>query len=515
MQIGFAERTKLPPRSERMVIIMDIMKLKSGSDIRGVGYSENAGEIELTDLIVSSVTAAFVKILKARGIKNPAVSVGMDSRLSSKRISDAVTGSLLSLGVRTFDCSLSSTPAMFMTTLNLGCDAAVMVTASHMPYKMNGLKFFTKEGGLSGNDIENILKEARINPYTPVKTENRATASAHMDIYCESLREMIKKGVNAKDYDKPLSGLKIAVDAGNGVGGFYAREVLSVLGADCSGSRFLEPDGRFPNHIPNPEDKVAMGFIREAVLASKSDFGIIFDTDVDRAACVDVSGGEINRNRLVALAAAIALKNSPGATVVTDSVTSDGLTDFINNKLGGVHRRFKRGYKNVIDEARRLQKEGVNAPLAIETSGHAAFSDNYYLDDGAYLITRVVIELANIKKDGGELLSLINGLYEPLEEKEIRYNILRGDFAVYGSDIINRFESYANESAGVCVCPENYEGIRVSFDEKSGDGWLLLRMSLHEPLLVMNCESDENGGVEKILNWFYAFINGFEAITQK
>lgn len=495
---------------------MDIMKLKSGSDIRGVGYSENADEIELTDLIVSSVTAAFVKTLKgARGTENPAVSVGMDSRLSSKRISDTVIKSLLSLGVRTFNCSLSSTPAMFMTILNIGCDGAVMVTASHMPYKMNGLKFFTKESGLSGNEIESILREARDNPYMPVKTENRARASAHMDIYCENLREMIKKGVNAKDYEKPLSGLKIAVDAGNGVGGFYARKVLSVLGADCSGSRFLEPDGRFPNHIPNPEDRIAMGFIRDAVLASKSDFGIIFDTDVDRAACVNADGEEINRNRLVALASAIALKNLPGGTVVTDSVTSDGLTDFIDNKLGGVHRRFKRGYKNVIDEAKRLQKEGVNVPLAIETSGHAAFSDNYYLDDGAYLITRVIIELANMKKGGGELLSLIDGLSEPLEEKEIRYKILRDDFAVYGSDVINKFESYANESAGVCVCPENYEGIRVSFDGGNGGGWLLLRMSLHEPLLVMNCESGENGGTEKILDWFNAFINGFDAITKK
>ena len=93
---------------------------------------------------------------------------------------------------------------------------------------------------------------------------------------------------------------------------------------------------------------------------------------------------------LVALAAAIALENNEGGTIVTDSVTSAGLTEFINETLGGTHRRFKRGYKNVIDESIRLCREGVNSPLAIETSGHAAFRENYFLDDGAYLIVKII-----------------------------------------------------------------------------------------------------------------------------
>ncbi|MGI6746367.1 MAG: Phosphomannomutase/phosphoglucomutase [Firmicutes bacterium ADurb.Bin300] len=492
---------------------MDIMKLKSGSDIRGIGFSEKRDEIELTDSLVSSVTAAFVCFLhKELRIKNPVVSVGMDSRLSSKRISRVVIETLLSFGIKTFDCGLSSTPAMFMTTVNLGCDAAVMITASHMPYKMNGLKFFSRQGGFSAGDIEIILIQARDNPFTPVKTDKKEQKSDHMELYCESLREMIKEGVKAKNYETPLSGLKIAVDAGNGVGGFYADKVLAPLGADCSASRYLEPDGHFPNHIPNPEDKTAMHSIRQAVLESNSDFGIIFDTDVDRAACVDSSGKEINRNRLIALASTIALREFPGGTVVTDSVTSDGLSVFITENLGGVHRRFKRGYKNVIDEAKRLQSEGTLAPLAIETSGHAAFGVNYYLDDGAYLITRIVIELANMKKKGKEPASLISGLREPIEEKETRYLIQYEDFKSYGVDVISRFEQYASKNNCVTICPDNYEGIRVSFDKSSGNGWLLLRMSLHEPLLVMNCESDEKGGINKIMEFFNEFINGFDKI---
>ena len=127
-------------------------------------------------------------------------------------------------------------------------------------------------------------------------------------------------------------------------------------------AQFLDPDGRFPNHIPNPEDENAMASVCAATVKAGADLGVIFDTDVDRAGCVDAAGREINRNRLVALAAAIALEDCPGGTVVTDSVTSDGLKLFIETELGGVHCRFKRGYKNVINEALRLNREGVQRP---------------------------------------------------------------------------------------------------------------------------------------------------------
>ena len=175
-----------------------------------------------------------------------------------------------------------------------------------------------------------------------------------------------------------------------------------------------------------------MNSVREATLGAKADLGVIFDTDVDRGGCVSSDGREINRNALVALAAVIALENNPGGTVVTDSVTSAGLTEFIEKTLGGHHLRFKRGYKNVIDEAIRLEENGINAPLAIETSGHAAFRENYYLDDGAYLITKIIIKAADMKKQGKKLYDLISELKYPAEEKEIRLKISEEDFRAVG-----------------------------------------------------------------------------------
>lgn len=325
--------------------------------------------------------------------------------------------------------------------------------------------------------------------------------------------QKIKKEVNAEDYDHPLKGFKIVVDAGNGAGGFYADKVLSVLGADTTGSRYLEPDGMFPNHIPNPEDATAMASICEAVKEANADLGVIFDTDVDRGGAVDNKGNEINRNRLVAVAAAIALEGNEGGTVVTDSITSSGLKEFIENTLGGQHYRYRRGYKNVIDKALELNAQGINCPLAIETSGHAAMKENYFLDDGAYLCTKIIIKAAQMRKEGKELDELTAALKEPVESKEVRFKILESDFRACGEKIINDLTAYAMAQNGWNVANDNREGIRVSFDKDNGDGWFLLRLSVHDPIMPLNIESDSVGGVDIIynkLNEFLKTTNGLE-----
>ena len=478
-----------------------LMYLKSGTDIRGTAIEKDGKSVDLTDERLVKIVCAYVDFLKNKLSKTDLqIAVGYDSRVSSTRIADTVCSALSTLGVRVYDCGLSSTPSMFMSVINFGVDSAVEITASHLPMEMNGLKFFTREGGFSGDDIKSVLSAAE-RVESPISFENKGvSALPNMKKYCDDLCEMIKKGVNAEDYDLPLKGLKIVVDAGNGVGAFYAENVLKILGADTEGSRYLDPDGTFPNHIPNPENKVAMQSICQAVAESGADLGVIFDTDCDRAACVDEKADEINRNKLVALASYIALKGNEGGTIVTDSVTSDGLNKFIENDLGGVHHRFKRGYKNVIDEAVRLQnEEGKNAPLAIETSGHAAFRENYYLDDGAYLVTKIIIEAAKLRKQGKTIGALIENLEIPLEEKEVRFTIKLDDFKDYGLSVIDDFKSLCESTDGISVSPVNHEGVRVNFAENNGDGWQLLRMSVHEPLLVLNCESNQKGGCEKML----------------
>ncbi len=488
---------------------------KSGTDIRAVAMDGVEGEsCELTDEVVERIIAGFACWLSEKAGKpctELTVSVGRDSRLSGPRIRDAVTRTLSLAGVTVLDCGLSSTPAMFMTTVDLHCDGAVQITASHHPWHRNGLKFFLPTGGIEGSDVTAILEKAQAG-----ESATPATGSvkevAYMKQYAARLRELIV--AESDNGDKPLSGLHIVVDAGNGAGGFYATEVLEPLGADVSGSQFLEPDGSFPNHIPNPENPDAMASVCGAVKAVNADLGVIFDTDVDRAGCVGADGREINRNRLVALASVIALEGNEGGTIVTDSITSTGLKAFIEQTLGGVHCRFKRGYKNVINEALRLNAEGINAPLAIETSGHAALRDNYFLDDGAYLSTKIIIKAVQMRKEGKTLDDLIAALPEPAEGCEVRYTITEPDFKAYGERVLRDLETYAT-AHGWTLADDSREGVRASFPKDKGDGWFLLRLSVHDPVMPLNVESDSVGGCEVILSQLAPFIEQQTELRRK
>ena len=147
----------------------------------------------------------------------------------------------------------------------------------------------------------------------------------------------------------------------------------------------------------------------------------------------------------------------------------------------------------------------MNCPLAIETSGHAALRENYFLDDGAYLVTKIIIKAAQLRREGKSLDSLIADLKEAKEEKELRFPITAEDFRPYGESTIAALESYA-KAHNWNIAPDNREGIRISFPENDGDGWFLLRMSVHDPILPLNIESNSVGGVrvlaEKLLKFF-------------
>ncbi len=493
---------------------MSLKGFKSGTDIRGYGAEAYSNEkLYLSNGIVSKITVAFADWLSRKSGKaygELTVCVGRDSRVSGPRIAGEAAETLSALGVSVKSCGLASTPAMFMSTLDLHCDGAVQITASHHPWERNGLKFFTPDGGLEGSDIAELLEKAEAANVEDIAPDySKISDVDYMSAYAARLREMIKTGVNAENYDKPLDGFKIIVDAGNGVGGFYANDVLAPLGADITGSQFLNPDGMFPNHIPNPENLEAMESICSAVKKSQADLGIIFDTDVDRAGCVDRDGEEINRNRLVALASYIALEGQ-GGIIVTDSVTSDGLKEYIK-AIGGEHYRYKRGYRNVINKQIELNNSGEFCPLAIETSGHAAFKENYYLDDGAYLMTKIVILLAR-DKTGNALKTILAPLKMPVEAKELRFGISCEDFKPYGEDIIARLERYYDGKAGWTIADDNREGLRISADGENGDGWLLLRLSVHDPIMPLNIESNSAGGVKKIAEDFYEFIKSFDCL---
>ena len=483
---------------------MNYQALKSGSDVRGVAVGEDA---VLTADVAQTLGMAFVQFLAQREKLPPekiTVALGRDSRVSGPDLLAAAAKGIAAMGAIANDFGMCTTPSMYMAILTEGFQptGSIMITASHHPWKLNGLKFFTKEGGLGFHELDDLLKLAETVQKPVSGKAGKVEAKPFLPFYTDHLRQLIIDGVNP-DVAKPLLGLHVVVDAGNGAGGFYA-DMLESLGAWVEGSQFLDPDGHFPNHVPNPENEQAMDSLAKAVLRVGADVGVIFDADCDRAAIVDRTGKEINRNRLIAMISAILLENAPGATIVTDSVTSSGLAEFIQ-EWGGVHYRYKRGYRNVIDEAIRLNAAGIDCPLAIETSGHAALRDNHFLDDGMYLVTLLLIKAMQLKQQDRELSTLLDGLKEPVESTEIRLSILTEKFAQTGKLVIEKVMDYATKHPTWHIAPDNREGVRISFDLDGvlNNGWFLLRLSVHDPVMPLNVESDVAGGVKLILGELY------------
>ena len=516
----------------------DYKALQNGSDIRGVALAKEGGKpVDLTDCAVRDLAAGFAKWLwekyPDKDRSSFSVAVGRDSRVTGAHLQEVFCKAMADQGFSVLDCGMATTPAMFMATLNdeILPEGAVMITASHLPFERNGFKFFTRDGGLDKKDISQIISFAEAEEPVSYQEhaeqgirEGRLFAYGLMEFYAAHLKRMICRGLGVEPvvdkngrevFGKPLEGLHVVVDAGNGAGGFYAIDVLEPLGADCSGSQFLEPDGMFPNHQPNPENPEAMESICAAVKAAKADLGIIFDTDVDRSSAVDEQGREIARNRIVALAALLASEGHPGTTIVTDSITSTQLGEFLTKDLGLKHLRYKRGYKNVINKGLELNAAGEDCQLAIETSGHAAMKENYFLDDGAYLATRIVIKAAQLKKQGRAVSSLLEKMQDPAEAKEYRFAIKADDFAGYAQSVLDRVEAAVKEGelAGSSLELPNYEGVRVNFDKAHGDGWLLIRKSLHDPVMPMNVESNRKGGIEEIFAQIRPLLGQFPQLV--
>ncbi|MDR1263732.1 MAG: phosphomannomutase/phosphoglucomutase [Oscillospiraceae bacterium] len=496
----------------------DLRLLKSGTDLRGVA-SGDSGEIQLTPERARHAAVGFAFWLSAVREKQDeatetikltggqphqlCVAVGRDSRLMGGELAEAVREGLRSVGARVLDVGMSTTPALFMITQHpqFRCDAAVMVTASHMPAKYNGLKFITQTGGLESSELDALLKQtasltsqdnqtAGLELGAPAADRGSAGAVERVDFIPHYLDGLTVQTVKSLGANSPLKGLHVVIDASNGGGGFYARW-LESLGADISGSLNLAPDGMFPAHTPNPEDAAAIKALSDAVVSARADLGVILDADCDRAALVASDGSPLYRERLIALCADMVIRETPGAAIVTDSVTSPALRAFIERR-GGIHCRYKRGYKNVINEAKRLNEIGTPCPLAIETSGHAAFADNRFLDDGMMLATRLIIEAVRMKREGQTLTDRIADLAVPLESLEWR--ILMEDSRQRAAALdLMRSWVLNNPDAGYNLA-ESAEGVRA----ERANGWFLLRASLHEPLLVWNAASDTPGGIERM-----------------
>ena len=238
---------------------MNLKVLQNYSDIRGITINNDINKANLNEDTIIKIISGFIQWLKNNNNQIKSIAIGRDSRLKGLEFKNAAIDTFINQKIDVVDCDLTITPALFYAIEFYKCDAAVMITASHLPHTRNGIKFFTKDGGINYNDLSNIIKIA--DKTNTINNEEKGVINK-VDInipYAEKIKNFIKKNAgNSNNQDKPLNNLKIIIDAGNGTGGFITTKILEPLGAITSGSINLKPDGNFPDHEPNTESLSAI-----------------------------------------------------------------------------------------------------------------------------------------------------------------------------------------------------------------------------------------------------------------
>ncbi|KAG7339305.1 phosphoglucomutase/phosphomannomutase domain containing protein [Nitzschia inconspicua] len=551
----------LPPSLN--IVRRSLAQLASGSDIRGryvatpstakgarsfAALAQAIGQSNLpalTPFAAHCLGYAFATMLKDEQLQDSnkedlVICMGRDPRIHGSVLADAFSRGAGGVpGVKVVYTGLATTPALFEFCRTKLCQGGVMVTASHLPSDRNGFKFFTQQkGGFTKSEIQNLILKAQEHAQVwfdmgilpPTSGSNGVFCSelVHwMPFYEQQLKRALCQQLGSDDYDSlPLKGLKIVLNAGNGSGGFF-RQVLDDLGASSDGSIHTTPNSEFPNGIPNPEYDTMIKETIQACEAAHADLGILLDTDADRCGMVAPRSylqrkdqfipthyEPLNRNRLIAMMGVIYARQAPGCAVVTDSVTSTGLSLFLESNLGLKHVRYLRGYANVIQRAQQLNREGlVNAQVAIETSGHCAVQENGFLDDGTYTAVKILGLLAQERQKQANpqrqsILNLISSLQELEEVIEFRLHARDGSL----ESMDGLFDFVALEIESICELHEtwtmdndNLEGIRVS---TGTDGsYFLLRKSLHDPVFCLQVEANSKKNarqnvVEPLLRMF-------------
>ncbi len=419
-------------------------------DIRG-----NA-ETDLTDPVVRAIGEAFGTRMKRKGAKT--VSVGGDVRHSTERIRAALTEGILSTGLDVIRLEVVATPILYWSLYRFGIDGGVMVTGSHNPKEMNGLKLAERDGTLYGEDIQEILTMILKEDFLRGDPPGTARDEKITDEYVQMLLSKITLGPKR---------LKIVTDSGNGTGGYPSTALLEGLGCEVI-PLFEEPDGDFPNHHPDPQKRENLDALVAAVREHGADGGIAFDGDADRLGVVDERGEMVWGDILMALFWREIMPLYPGSEAIVEVKCSQALVDEIL-RLGGHPLFWKSGHSLI-----KAKMKEIGAVFAGELSGHFFFADEYFgFDDGLYAAGRLLRILSHSGQTLSEMLSTVPVYYSTAE---IRIPCPDGEkFSVV--DEIRRKALEDHEAITV-------DGVRILYD----GGWGLIRASNTQPVLVARCE---------------------------
>lgn len=449
------------------------------------------GEVgkELTPEIMSLIGKAYSVYLKDKINKDSyTISVGRDIRLHSKELFDGLVEGLLSTGINVIDIGICPTPVLYFSLFNLEVDGGIMITASHNPPEFNGMKVCVGKETIFGDEIQRLYFIAKDIEDGKVDTKTQRGTFETFDIlslYKNYLISQFKQGPLGSI--KPGS-IRVGIDSGNGCAGLIVPQLLKELGISLI-ELYSEPDGRFPNHHPDPTLIESLQDLIKTVKENNLDLGIAYDGDVDRIGVIDERGEIVYGDKLTYIFAKDILKVNPGAKIISEVKASKTLFDGIE-KLGGVPILSPVGHSLI---KKRLKEE--SALLAGEMSGHMFFKDRYFgYDDAIYATLRLleIIAREKLKNLNFAFSSLLKDLPEVCVSPEIRIDCQEEKKFKIVEDFLPSFKDKYPEVAKEIVKVITIDGLRIEFP----DGWALIRASNTQPALVLRFEADTREKLE-------------------
>lgn len=419
------------------------------------------------------------RVVSKTNKESPVVSVGRDIRLSSDEIFDGLSAGLMDSGCNVIDLGVCPTPVTYFSSFKLNPDGFIMITGSHNPPEYNGLKFGVLHDTIHSEGISSLYDEIVKNGY--ITSPQKGYISKY-DIITDYVEFYNKNFIALKEKISKLPPVKVVIDAGNGVASYVAPVVFRNLGVDVT-ELYCEPDGRFPNHHPDPTVEKNLVDARKAVIKKAADFAVAFDGDADRIGVLDEKGEIIWGDMLLYIYTKELKKRYEKPTVIADVKASQIVFDYIK-KLGADAVMWKTGH-SLIKE--KLKRSG--AELAGEMSGHIFFSDRYFgYDDAIYAAVRFLEAYVDNKLSGSisKVSDMIKELPKVYNTPEIRFDCPDEKKFSIVEQLKEKFIGYSKNNAFGIKSIIDIDGIRVHFE----NGWGLLRASNTQPVLVMRFEAD-------------------------
>jgi phosphomannomutase/phosphoglucomutase len=468
-------------------------------DIRGIA------DRDLTSPVIVGLGRAFAAYLHSNGINS--VTVGYDARISSPRLCDDIVRGLTMAGVDVTVIGLCPTPALYFSLYHLQTGAGVMITGSHNPSEFNGFKLCVGKETIYGEEIQNIrrIMERAEKNHVPRERgqgsgikehagKTRNGTVTHLPILPDYIL-YIKSLFNSVEDSR----LKIVLDSGNGTAGLAAPEIIRSMNCEVI-ELYSDPDGRFPNHHPDPTIPGNLATLIDTVCTSKADAGIAFDGDSDRIGVVDEKGNILWGDQLMVIFSRDILRERPGATFVSEVKCSQVMYDDVRAH-GGNAVMWKTGHSLI-----KAKMKELHAAMAGEMSGHLFFADRYYgYDDAIYAACRIIEILKNLKSAKGKnasLSMLLADLPKTFNTPEIRFDC--SDTIKF--KVVEKVKEAFLNGTGLPQSPREVitvDGVRAIFEK----GWGLIRASNTQPVLVMRFEANDPASLESIKSMMEQQVN--------